>query len=206
MPFLPSDSPQPWPEDAVEVGRVHGAWGVRGAFKVLPFSAEAEALLGARTWFVRPPEATPGAAPKPAAARDAVALPGQLRVAQARAHGDGIVATAHEVPDRDAAERLKGARLFVSRATFPAPEADEFYWVDLIGCAVTNLEGVALGTVTGLIETGPHCVLRVQPPAGAAPAPGAEAAEERLIPFVDAYVDTVDVPGKRLVVDWGLDY
>ncbi len=90
-------------------------------------------------------------------------------------------------------------RIFVSRASFPAPDPDEFYWVDLIGLAVANREGVALGEVVGLIDTGPHCVLRVQPPAGAE-------AEERLIPFVDAYVDTVDLPGRRLVVDWGLDF
>jgi 16S rRNA processing protein RimM len=126
-------------------------------------------------------------------------LPVALHVKGVRDQGDAIVALAPEIPDRDAAEALKGVRIFVSRASFPAPDPDEFYWVDLIGLAVTNREGVALGEVVGLIDTGPHCVLRVAPP------PGAEA-EERLIPFVDAYVDTVDLPGRRLVVDWGLDY
>ena len=208
MPFLPSESPQAWPEDAVEVGRIHGAWGVRGAFKVLPFSAQADALLGATHWFVKPPESGPGPAPA-AAARAAAALPATLKLSQARVHGDGIVATAHEVPDRSAAEALKGARLFVSRASFPAPAEDEFYWVDLIGCTVANREGVALGTVVGLIETGPHCVLRVRPddaPAAATTAAADAEASERLIPFVEAYVDQVDMAARRVVVDWGTDY
>lgn len=206
MSFLPSPTPAPaWPEDAVEVGRIHGAWGVRGAFKVQAFSAEPEALLAAKHWFLRPAEAAGG--PAPAGARAAVAsLPAVLTLAQAREHGDGIVATAHEVPDRDAAERLKGARIFVPRSSFPTAAEDEFYWVDLIGCQVANREGVALGEVVGLIETGPHCVLRVQPPATEAPVPPATEVEERLIPFVDAYIVQVDLPARRLVMDWGLDF
>ena len=100
--------------------------------------------------------------------------------------------------DRDAAEALAGARVFVSRASFPTPADDEFYWVDLIGLAVTNREGLSLGAVVGLIETGPHCVLRVQP---------AEAdADEVLIPFVAAYVDRVDREGRAIHVDWQPDY
>jgi 16S rRNA processing protein RimM len=205
MPFLPPQSVLPWPDDAVEVGRVLGAWGVKGAFRVQPFAADPQALFASKAWFLKPAETPAG--PVPAAARAAVVLPATLRVAQVREQGDGIVATAHEVPDRDAAELLKGARIFVPRAAFPAASADEFYWVDLIGCAVSNREGVALGTVVGLIETGPHCVLRVQPPeSGAAAALPAGDATERLIPFVDAFVDTVDLPGRRLVVDWGLDF
>jgi 16S rRNA processing protein RimM len=63
---------------------------------------------------------------------------------------------------------------------------------------------VLLGQVQDLIDTGPHCVLRVRRPDAAADAKPDEA--ERLIPFVSAYVDQVDLPGRRIVVDWGLDY
>ena len=115
-----------------------------------------------------------------------------------RDQGDAIVCTAPEIPDRDAAEAMKGVRVFVSRASFPKTDDGEFYWVDLIGLAVVNREQAALGEVVGLIDTGPHCVLRVQP--------ADAAADERLIPFVDAYVDAVDVPGRRILVDWGLDF
>ena len=109
-----------------------------------------------------------------------------------------MVATAQEVPDRTAAEALQGARIFVSRASFPTPDEGEFYWVDLIGLTVRNREEADLGQVVGLLETGPHCVLRVRP---------ADAGdEELLIPFVTAYVDQVDLPGRRLWVDWQADY
>ena len=72
---------------------------------------------------------------------------------------------------------------------------------------VVNRDGVVLGEVVGLIDTGPHSVLRVAPP-GPAQGAGAPvaAAEERLIPFVSAYVDSVDLAGRRVVVDWGLDF
>src|SRR5262249_47251789 len=118
---------------------------------------------------------------------------------------DALVAQAAGITDRNAAEALKGARIYVARSCFPAPAPGEFYWVDLIGSAVSNRDGVALGEVVGLIDTGPHCVLRVRAPAtgpAASEAP-ADDPSERLIPFVEAYVDAVDVPGRRIVVDWG---
>jgi 16S rRNA processing protein RimM len=200
-----------WPEDAVEVGRILGAWGIKGGIKVMPFAADPQALFSSRRWFLQPAETArpPAAAAEPAGrtarqqAALAAPLPLALHVRGVREQGEAIVALAPEIPDRDAAEALKGVRIFVARAAFPAPDPDEFYWVDLIGLDVSNREGVALGEVVGLIDTGPHCVLRVQPPADEGREPEAG---ERLIPFVDAYVDTVDIPGGRIVVDWGLDY
>jgi len=183
----PADSEPAKPEDAVEVGRILGAWGVKGGIKVKPFSSDPQALFSSKRWFVEPSEAKPGQA-----------VPRLLRVLQAREQGETVVATAQEVPDRDAAEKLAGARIFVARSSFPTPDADEFYWVDLIGLAVVNREAAALGSVVGLLETGPHCVLRVQP---------ADAdAGEVLIPFVNAYVDRVDLAGRTIQVDWDSDY
>jgi 16S rRNA processing protein RimM len=194
----PSSAPSPQgepglPEDAVEVGRVLGAWGIKGGIKVKPFAADPQALFSSKRWYLKPPEA-----PRPPGAAPGAPLPTLLRVVQAREQGDAVVATAHELPDRNAAEALQGARIFVARSSFPTPDDDEFYWVDLIGLAVHNRAGLDLGTVVGLLETGPHCVLRLQPPQ----ADG----EERLIPFVAAYVDKVDLPGRLLTVDWDADY
>lgn len=190
-----------WPDDAVEVGWVLGAWGIKGAIKVSPIAADPQALSSTGWWFLKPVD---GPASKAAARR----LPPALQVRGVREQGDVLVAQAEGIADRDAAEALKGARVFISRARFPAPEPGEFYWVDLIGLAVVNRDGVALGEVVGLIDTGPHCVLRVRAPAlGATDAPAAVAeADERLIPFVEAYVDSVDLAGRQVVVDWGLDY
>ena len=79
-----------------------------------------------------------------------------------KTHADGIVARLEPVADRNAAEALKGARIFVSRADFPPPSSpDEYYWVDLIGLDVVNREGLALGEVRDLLSTGPQTVLVV---------------------------------------------
>jgi 16S rRNA processing protein RimM len=183
-----------WPEDAVEVGRIADAWGVKGWIKVQPFYNEPQALLAARHWLLKPPDAD--RAVKPAAASRP--LPAELKIISARRHGEAVVANADGVADRSAAEALKGARVFVSRATFPQAQADEYYWVDLIGLTVVNRQGEVLGTVADLLDTGPHTVLR-------AVTEGAEPAEH-LIPFVAAYVDDVDLAQRRITVDWGLDY
>jgi 16S rRNA processing protein RimM len=192
-----------FPDDAVEVGRILDAWGVRGGFKVQAFSADPQALFSSRRWFLKPAEAVAGPA-APARRPAATGVPPLLKIASAKAQGDWVVATAQEIPDRTAAEALKGARVFVSRQSFPTADSDEFYWVDLIGLSVYNRDAAMLGTVTDLLDTGPHSVLRVRRPEAAADAKPDEA--ERLIPFVAAFVDEVDLPGRRILVDWGLDY
>lgn len=175
------------PEDAVEVGRILGAWGVKGGLKVKPFSADPQALFSSKRWYLEPNEAKPGHA-----------VPALLRVRSARGQGDAVVAVCDDVDDRDAAEQLAGARVFIARSSFPTPDEGEFYWVDLIGLAVHNREGVVLGSVVGLIETGPHCVLRIQP--------ADPKAEEVLVPFVEAYVDAVDREARTIAVDWQAGY
>ena len=186
-----------WPDDAIEVGRIVDAWGLKGWIKVQPFADDPQALFSSRRWFVLPSEKV--APVRPTAG--APPIPSLLKITQVKDHGDVVVALAQEVPDRTAAEALRGARVFVGRASFPTPDPDEFYWVDLIGLTVVNRDGMTLGTVTGLIDTGPHSVLRV-----ASPAEGGSEEAERLIPFVAAYVDSVSLAERRITVDWGLDY
>lgn len=189
MAFAADPDAPAWPADAVEVGRVIGAWGIKGWVRVQPFSQDPQALFSSKRWFVRAPHG-------PAAT--AQAWPQVLRVREARDHGDGVVAWLQEVDDRDGAESLKGARLFVSRQSFPTPDPNEFYWVDLIGLQVVNRDGQALGVVQGLLDSGAQTVLQLR----AEDAPGGE----RLIPFVGAIIDDVNLAERRITADWGLDY
>ncbi len=181
--------PAELPADAIEVGRVADAWGIKGWFKVLSHSADPEALFSSKRWYLQPSE------------RGAKTFAGTvlLRVREAKEHSGSIVATAHEIDGRNAAEALRGARIFVPRSSFPTAGQDEYYWVDLIGLAVVNREGVELGIVRELLSTGPQTVLVLEYPAEGK-------TQERMIPFVAAYVDTVDVAGKRIAVDWQADY
>ncbi|HWI84089.1 ribosome maturation factor RimM [Ramlibacter sp.] len=178
------------PADAVEVGRIADAWGIKGWFKVLPHSASPEALFSSKRWYLLPPEK----------GQKAFAGAVLLRVREAKEHADSVVATAQDIDDRTAAEALRGARVFVARSSFPTPGDDEYYWVDLIGLQVSNREGLALGAVKDLLSTGPQTVLVLEYRAD----DGQPA--ERMIPFVAAYVDTVDIAGKRIIVDWQPDY
>jgi 16S rRNA processing protein RimM len=190
-PLPDADAPA-WPDDAVEVGRIIGAWGIKGALKVKAFSADPQALFSSRRWFVQQAD---GPTPKPGLAR--APRTQLLRITDAREQGDHVVATAQDIGDRNAAEALTGYQVFIPRQSFPTPDADEFYWVDLIGLNVSNRAGTALGVVVGLIETGPHCVLRLS---------RRDADDQELmIPFVAAYVDAVDLKAKSIKVDWDFD-
>ena len=171
------------PADLVLVGHVLDAWRLDGSVKVAPYSSDAAALLGAKTWWF-----------------DVHGAVRSLDVFAAKAHGSTVTARLVGIVDRTAAEALKGARISVPRRHFPVTDDDEYYWVDLIGADVVNEAGDAFGAVFELTENGAHQNLVVR----ATDAEGK--AIDRLIPFVDAFVKSVDVPGRRIVVDWQLDY
>jgi 16S rRNA processing protein RimM len=193
------------PADAIEVGRIADAWGIKGWFKVLPHSASPEALFSSKRWYLLPSDRNVGGSLSPSqklAAAGKMAQPVLLKIKEAKDHADTVVACSLEVADRNQAEALKGARIFVPRSSFPTAGIDEYYWVDLLGLDVFNREGVALGQVKDLMSTGPQTVLVLSLPSAEPGQPPAE----RMIPFVSAFVDNVDLPGRKITVDWQLDY
>jgi 16S rRNA processing protein RimM len=187
--MLPGLEAAELPADAIEVGRILDAWGIKGWFKVLPYSADPEALFSSKSWFLLPSE-------KGAKTFESVC---KLKIREAKTHSNTVVAHAHEVDDRSAADNLRGARIFISKSSFPAAQKDEYYWVDLIGLEVVNREGLCLGHVRELMSTGPQTVLVID---DAQQSP----AVERMIPFVSAYVDDVSLAEQRILVDWQPDY
>jgi 16S rRNA processing protein RimM len=181
------------PADLVIVGHIIGAYGLQGWVRIRPYASDADALLNAKTWWLDKPELH------------------DVDMLQSKMHSGDVVARLMGVADRDAAEALKGTAIQVSRAHFPALADDEFYWVDLIGLAVENLQGESLGQVKDMMDNGAHPILRVvreMPNAAGAEAAPAKAADEAeiLIPFVDRFVQQVDRTAKKIIVDWGLDY
>lgn len=190
------------PADAIEVGGIAAPWGIKGWFKVHAHSASAEALFHARDWYLLPSNrprkkwpvsaATAGAAPAPIFSGCV-----RVRIREIKPHGDGIVAHIRDLDDRTLIEALQGCRIFIPRSAFPPPKKGEFYWVDLLGMAVINREGLHLGCVKDLLSTGPQTVLVIADQA---------AGIERMIPFVNAYIDAVDQPERRIRVDWQPDF
>jgi 16S rRNA processing protein RimM len=163
---------------------VSGPFGVTGSIRVTPFSDDADALLNVKTWWLDKPSLQP------------------VSVRTAKMHGGDVVAQIVGVLGRDASEALKGAAVSIPRSQFPQLPADEFYWSDLIGLDVVNLQGEALGKVSDMMHNGAQSILRIAP----VEANEEVKAPERLIPFVEQFVITVDKAANKITVDWGLDY
>lgn len=181
--------PAELPPDAIEVARIGDAWGVKGWFKVLPFSAQPEALFSSKRWYLLPTE------------RGTATFSGPVKISikEAKEHSDSVVASAHDVLDRDTAESLRGARVFIPRSSFPTADPDEYYWVDLIGLDVVNRQDEPMGRVRELLSTGAQTVLVLEFKADGK-------TQERMIPFVAAFVDAVDLAARQIRVDWQSDY
>lgn len=163
--------------ELIAVGRVIDAYGVHGWVKIQPYNAPPESVLrSCKRWWL-PDGRT-------------------VRVERARIHGATIVAKPSDAQDRDDALALRGLELRVDRAEFPKAAAGEYYWVDLVGCKVTNPAGDDLGVVGAVEDFGAHPILKTRDAAG----------QDRLIPFVEVHILEVDVAGRRIVADWQPDY
>ena len=109
-------------------------------------------------------------------------------------HGKSVVARLDGVHDRTQAEALRGAEIAVQRAAMPEPDRDRYYWTDLQGLQVVRTDGVELGRIDHLLETGANDVMVVK------------GEQERLIPFaMHEVVVEVDLSAGRVVVDWEWD-
>lgn len=160
------------------MGRVSGAYGVRGWLRVRSDCEPAEQLLGYSPWQL-----------KTACGWSSHALQAGRR------HGSGLVAKLAAVDDRDQARALIGADIAVARNQLPLLADGEYYWNDLIGLGVVTRHGESLGRVTGLMPTGANDVLVVS------------GERERLIPFIpEQVVLTVDTEARRIEVDWDPDF
>jgi 16S rRNA processing protein RimM len=109
-------------------------------------------------------------------------------------HGKCVVAKLERCDEREAAAAMTGLEVAVPRSQLPLSAEGEYYWADLVGLEVRNLQRQTLGRVVSLLETGANQVLVVT------------GDRERLIPFVSAVVVTVDRARGEMVVDWGLDF
>ena len=158
-------------EGDVLLGVVLGAHGLKGEVKVKTFT-DSPSSVGA----YGPVTAGDGRQFLIAAAR--VSKPGEA------------IVTLKGIADRNAAESLKGQRLYIPRAALPEPEDEEFYHVDLIGLAVEDETGKALGRVRGIHNFGAGDVVEIEAPSG----------DISFIPFTREAVPTVDIPRRRLVV------
>ena len=135
--------------DLIQVGRVAGAFGVRGEVRITSFTADPVALVDYKD--LKREDGSPG-----------------LTLTSGRAVKGGVIVRAKEVETREQAEALRGLKLFISRDRLPEPEEDEFYVTDLIGLAVETAEGEALGRVKAVQDFGAGDLLEIAPVEGGA--------------------------------------
>ncbi len=173
------DTTRPASQKFVLLGTVLGAFGVRGELKIDSFTQPISAILQYQPWILR----------------DAQNRERELGGARGRDTAKGLVATFPDVTDRDAAEVLRGTEIYAPRSALPAPKPGEYYWVDLEGLRVLNLEGADFGTVSHLFSTGANDVLV------------ARGDRERMIPFLEPdFITSVDFDSGIVTVDWDADF
>jgi 16S rRNA processing protein RimM len=118
-----------------------------------------------------------------------------VNIVEGRRQGKGLVALLPRVPDREQAMKLVGQKISVKREQLPPVETDEYYWTDLEGLEVHTRDGVVLGRVDRLMETGANDVLVIR------------GEREHLVPFVQGqYVIRVDFAAGLMEVDWDPDF
>ncbi|MDR4516429.1 MAG: ribosome maturation factor RimM [Nitrosomonas sp.] len=179
------------------MGHVINAFGILGWIKVQPYTNEIDGLLEYKTWWLGQENNHWN----------------EMQVITARINGNTLHVKLKECDDRDHALQLKGMQIAVPRNELPdLPENGEhgYYWSDLIGAEVVNLNSEKLGTVTGLIETGSNDILRVKTGNIVSERPehsGSNGTQELLIPFIEkTFIKKVNLACSQIVVDWELDY
>lgn len=164
--------------DWIVLGRISGLFGVQGWVKVFSYTEPRDRIAGYRPLYLR---------------RSGDWRP--IEVEHSRAHGKGVVLKFAGCGDRDAAARLINAELAIHREQLPDLQAGEYYWADLEGLQVINVDGVELGRVEYLFDTGANDVVVVT------------GERQRLIPFLrDDVIKTIDLERGEMRVDWDADF
>jgi 16S rRNA processing protein RimM len=165
-------------QDFIVVGKITSPFGIKGWVKVHSYTDPEDNMLRYKPWYIE---------------RDGEWV--SQGVSEGRIHGKALIVHLETVDDRDSAERLKGREIAIRREQLPPPQKGEYYWIDLIGLHVINQQGIELGVVDDLMETGANDVLVLK------------GDKERLIPFVmHEFIKSVDLEKQVIHVDWDVDF
>ena len=165
-------------QQQISVGKISGVFGVKGWVKVFSFTDIRENILNYSPWLLK----------KDSETRSVNVIDGKLQ-------GKAVVAQLDGVNDRDQAASFMGWDIFITPDQLPKVAKDEYYWSDLIGLSVETNQGVQLGIVDSLLETGANDVVIVK------------GERERVIPFLQGQtITSIDLDAGRMVVDWDPDF
>ena len=176
-------SATPSVEDLIVLGKITSVHGVRGEVKIYSFTDPIDNLLGYPAWTLK---------------RDGEVK--QVELVSGRLQGKILVAKLKGLDDREVARTFAGFDICVPRALLPDLDDGEYYWHQLEGLKVIDLQGQLLGRLDHLLETGSNDVMVVKP------CPGSLDDRERLLPYTEQCVQQVDLAAGEMRVDWDADF
>ncbi len=177
----------------VVVGLVSGLHGVQGALKIKSFCEPPEGIFKYGPWTLARPGFGVSGAPVMKVAHEASTLVGvPLKI---RGAGTSLAARFPEIEDRDQAGLWLGSLISVPRSCLPKLGSGDYYWRDLIGLQVENLQGVAFGVIDEMMSTGNNDVMVVN------------GDRQRLVPYIPGqFVMNVDLVAGKMIVDWDPEF
>jgi len=161
----------------ITLGKIVGVFGIKGWVKVFSETRPREQIFSYSPWLLEVKGRTV-----------------EVELLDGRQQGKGLIASLKGYTDCDAARQLIGADISIPEEGLPAAGIDEYYWSQLTGLSVVNQQGIELGEVANLFETGANDVMVVK------------GDKERLIPFTEFAVHEVDLDNKKIIVDWDADF
>ena len=176
-------SATPSVEDLIVLGKITSVHGVRGEVKIYSFTDPIDNLLGYPAWTLK---------------RDGEVK--QVELVSGRLQGKILVAKLKGLDDREVARTFAGFDICVPRALLPDLDDGEYYWHQLEGLKVIDLQGQQLVRLDHLLETGSNDVMVVKP------CPGSLDDRERLLPYTEQCVQRIDLASGEMQVIWDAEF
>lgn len=160
------------------VGKISGQFGIKGWVKVFSYTDPRENILNYSPWqLIKGKESR------------------EISVVDGKRHGETVIACLEQINNREDATGLCGWDIYINFSQLPETEDNEYYWADLVGLRVETTQGVYLGDVDHLLETGANDVLVLK------------GERERLIPFLQGQtIIKIDLEKGIMIVDWDPEF
>lgn len=160
-------------DELVPVGKITGTHGVRGLLKVFSYSGNIKSLQAAEAVLLKNKEG----------------ILSTHIITRVSAHSSGFILGLAGCSDMNQAQTFAGFELCLKRNQLPPTDDDEYYWCDLLGLTVCTDQGLELGTIVDIFETGSSDIYVVR-----------NSDKEYLIPAIADVISTIDLPGKKMII------
>jgi 16S rRNA processing protein RimM len=172
-------------ENLIVVGTFGAVYGIKGWLRINSFTDTMEDIFDYAPWTIQTAQGLK-----------------EVRVINSRPHSKGYIVQVEGINTPEEAQRWVNQEILIHGDQLETLTDNDFYWKDLIGCEVLNIQGYHMGVVSSLLETGSNDVLCVQ-----ANKKDAYGKIERLIPFIeDQFIVQIDLPAKKIHVNWQPDF